>query len=157
MLVGEPREQQAMSTQEAVGNGDSREYWAGARNRQLMLQRCPGCGAVQFPPRHQCATCWDGELDWFEASGRGIVESVTIVRRAPIPAFRAKVPYVVAAIRIAEGPRMITNLVGEDALLAEIGDAVVVDFVSADGGAVLPQFRLARDKAQIASSTSAVP
>jgi uncharacterized protein len=141
------RERHSMTTPEMPGNGDSREYWRGAHHKQLMLQKCHVCGAVQFPPRHHCATCWDSEPGWFEASGRGIVESVTVVRRAPIAAFRSKVPYVVAAIRIAEGPRMITNLIGEGALLAQIGDAVVVDFAAAEGGVVLPQFRLTSKRA----------
>jgi len=35
---------------------------------------------------------------------------------------------------------MITNLVGDDALAAKIGDAVAVTFTTNADGAVLPQF-----------------
>jgi uncharacterized protein len=130
-----------MTAVDNLVNGDSQEFWQGVREGRLLFQKCHACGEVQFPPRHQCATCWEIELEWIESSGRGTVESVTIVHRAPTPAFRTKVPYVVAAIAVQEGPRMITNLVGEGALDARVGDTVTVEFVADDTGHVLPQFR----------------
>jgi uncharacterized OB-fold protein len=132
-----------MSNISRLSNGDSAAYWAGARERRLLLQKCLSCRAVQFPPRHHCAACWEGELEWIESAGRGAVESFTIVRRAPLPAFRDRVPYVVAAVLLEEGPRMITNLIGDDALEASIGDPVRVDFEADPSGDVLPQFRRA--------------
>lgn len=132
-----------MSEISRLSNGDSAAYWAGARERRLLLQKCRSCGAVQFPPRHHCATCWEAEPAWIESSGRGAVESFTIVRRAPLPAFRERVPYVVAAVLLEDGPRMITNLIGEDALGVSIGDPVRVDFEADVSGDVRPQFRRA--------------
>ncbi|APZ55222.1 Zn-ribbon domain-containing OB-fold protein [Salipiger abyssi] len=124
-------------------NGDSLEYWKGAEEGKLLFQKCKSCGAVQFPPRHHCATCWEADLDWSESAGTGTVETFTIVRRAPLPAFRDKVPYVVASIIVAEGPRMIAALVGDDALDVKIGDAVTVDFETDHEGNTLPVFRRA--------------
>jgi uncharacterized OB-fold protein len=108
-----------------------------------VFQKCRRCGSIQFPPRHHCAACWDADLEAYDSSGRGTIESVTIVRRAPAAAFSTNVPYAVAAVIVEEGPRMITNLVGDGALGARIGDPVVVAFVPDAAGAVLPQFRLA--------------
>jgi uncharacterized OB-fold protein len=125
----------------SISDGDSREYWRGAEDGRLLFQYCHACGSVQFPPRHQCATCWSASLGWIQSSGTGIVESFTVVRRAPVERFRAKVPYVVVAVRVAEGPRMITNLLGDDALEVEIGDKVQVVFSPANGGPPLPQFQ----------------
>jgi uncharacterized OB-fold protein len=130
-----------MSETSHLANGDSEVYWAAARERKLVLQKCRHCGATQFPPRHHCATCWEAELDWVESAGRGTVESFTIVRRAPLPEFRGQVPYVVVAVRLEDGPRMLTNLAGDDALAVGIGDAVGVDFAENGRGDVLPQFR----------------
>jgi uncharacterized OB-fold protein len=127
----------------SLANGDSKEYWNGARERRLLFQKCRRCSVVQFPPRDHCASCWEADLEWTESSGSAIVESFTVVRRAPIPAFREKVPYVVAAVLVEEGPRMITNIVGKDALDVQIGDAVKVEFVDDAAGNALPQFRLA--------------
>jgi uncharacterized protein len=125
----------------SVVNADSVQYWQGAQEGRLLFQRCQSCGSVQFPPRHQCSTCWSADLEWIQSSGAGIVESFTVVRRAPIERFRAKAPYVVVAVRVAEGPRMIANLLGDDALKVKIGDTVQVVFPPADEGFVLPQFQ----------------
>ena len=124
-------------------NGDSVEYWKAVRQGRLVLQTCRSCGAVQFPPRHHCATCWETDLDWTESSGRGAVESFTIVRRAPLPDLRDRVPYVVAAIRLEDGPRMLTNIVGANALDTRIGAPVQVTFETDSRGETLPQFALA--------------
>jgi len=124
-------------------NGDSLSYWQAAREQRLEFQRCEKCQHIQFPPRVQCSKCWSDEITPFNCSGNGVIESVTIVERAPLPQFRDKVPYAVVAVATAEGPRMITNLVGEGALDARIGDAVTVCFEADANGNMLPQWQLA--------------
>jgi len=127
----------------SLANGDSQEYFAALEQGRLVMQKCAHCGAVQFPPRHHCATCWEADLEWSECSGKGTVETFTIVRRAPLPAYRYRVPYVVASIIMDEGPRMITNIVGDTALDAQIGDAVTVAFEPSTEGDILPVFKRA--------------
>jgi uncharacterized OB-fold protein len=131
-----------MSGIDHLANADSRDFWNGVRENRLVFQKCRTCHSIQFPPRHHCVVCWESELVAYDSSGRGTVESMTIVRRAPTAAFSAKVPYVVAAIVVEEGPRMITNLVGDGAMNAKIGDPVVVTFPQETYEAALPQFRL---------------
>lgn len=129
-----------------VVNADSAPYWEGARQGKLLLQRCRDCGTLRFFPRYLCTACGSERTEWAEASGRGAVHSFTIVHRAAFPEFQARTPYVVALIDLEEGPRMMTNIVGGDALDVAIGDAVVVAF-EARGmeGAKVPQFRRASD------------
>lgn len=124
-------------------NGDSIPYWEGARQGRLLFQKCKGCGSVQFPPRHHCAACWEDDLDWTESSGKAVVESFTIVHRAPLPEFRDRVPYVVASVIVEEGPRMLTNIVGDGALQVQVGARVQATFVTGEDGETLPQFTLA--------------
>lgn len=125
-----------------VANADSAPYWAGAREGKLLLQRCGDCGTLRFFPRYLCTACGSDRTEWAEASGRGTVHSFTIVHRAAFPEFQARTPYVVALIDLEEGPRMMTNIVGEDALEVAIGDAVVVAFEArGTEGAKVPQFR----------------
>src|SRR6516225_3852449 len=69
-------------------NADSRAFWDGVKAGRLVFQKCKTCGAVQFPPRYHCAACWASELENIDSSGRGSVESFTIVRRAPTAAYR---------------------------------------------------------------------
>lgn len=128
-------------------NADSTGFWEAAGSGKLEFQHCRSCDHVQFPPRHQCARCWSDDVEPVRSSGRGVVESVTIVRRAPLAEFRDRVPYAIASIVCEEGPRMITNLVGDGALDARIGDAVAVCFETDADGNTLPQFRLAADTA----------
>jgi uncharacterized OB-fold protein len=123
-----------------IENGDSKPYWEGVRQGELRFQRCNGCSHVQFPPRYICVKCWNHDLSWTKSSGKGVVESVTIVHRAPTPELRDKVPYVVASILLEEGPRMVTNVVGANALEVAINDTVQAVFVKDSAGRILPQF-----------------
>ncbi len=128
-----------------IVNADSAPYWEGAREGKLLLQRCEVCQALRFFPRYLCTECGSEKTRWVEASGRGTVHSFTIVHRAAFPEFQARTPYAIALIDLAEGPRMMTNVVGEDALNVEIGDAVDVTFEDRGiDGAKIPQFQRAK-------------
>lgn len=125
-----------------IVNADSAPYWQGAREDRLLLQRCRDCGVLRFFPRYLCTACGSEHVAWAEASGRGTVHSFTIVHRAAFPEFQARTPYVVALIDLEEGPRMMTNIVGRDALKVAIGEAVIVTFEArGTEGAKVPQFR----------------
>lgn len=126
-----------------IANGDSESYWQAAQDGRLEFQQCEECGTIQFPPRVQCSNCWSDRIAPVAASGAGTIEGITIVRRAPLKEFREKVPYAIVAVKTAEGPRVIANLLGDGALEAKIGDAVEVCFEENPHGDVLPQFRLA--------------
>ena len=124
-------------------NADSKVYWAATKESRLVLQECADCGHVDLMPRHVCPKCWSENRTWTDAVGTGTVHSFSIVHRAPLPAFREDCPYVVALIDLAEGPRIMTNIVGDGALEVVIGDRVEVCFEDR-GEAKVPQFRLAR-------------
>lgn len=124
-----------------VSNADAAPYWEAARRGELLLKRCVDCGHRHFPPRHLCPKCWSERLEWIRAGGMGTVYSFTIMHRAPMPAFAKRVPYVVALIDLDEGPRMMANVTGDDALATRIGDRVSVWFEERGEGARLPQFR----------------
>lgn len=132
-----------MNVLNQLENGDTKSFWTAVSDGRLVFQRCVPCGHVQHPPRHQCSTCWSDQLDQVESTGRGAIESLTVVRRAPTPAFRAKVPYVVVAVIMDEGPRMIANLLGNAARDARPADRVEIIFAADDEGTTLPQFKLA--------------
>ncbi|MFT3816541.1 MAG: Zn-ribbon domain-containing OB-fold protein [Rubrivivax sp.] len=124
-----------------VANADSRPYWNAARERRLVIRRCKACGELHFMPRHLCPHCWSEDLEWVDAKGGGRVHSFSIIRRASDPAFASRVPYVVALVELDEGPRMMANILGDDALSVAIGDTVALTFEDRGDGALLPQFR----------------
>jgi uncharacterized OB-fold protein len=61
--------------------------------------------------------------------------------RAPMPSFAKRVPYVVALIDLDEGPRMMANILGDDALETKVDDRVTVCFEARADDSKLPQFR----------------
>lgn len=87
-------------------------WWEATAARRLLLQACERCTAVQHPPRAVCIGCASSNLGWREASGAGIIDSFTVVARQ----VRAEIepPYIVARIRLAEGPLLLTNVVDAD-------------------------------------------
>jgi uncharacterized OB-fold protein len=129
------------SLPQPVANADSLPYWNAAREQRLLIRKCVDCGEMHFMPRHLCPACWSDHLEWLDAKGTGSVHSFTIIRRAPVATFASNAPYVVALIDLDEGPRMITNLLGQDALSVKIGDRVEVTFEDRGEGAMLPQFK----------------
>jgi len=91
---------------------EAAHFFAAAAQGRLELQRCADCGKIWFYPRPACVACGSTDYAWIRASGRGTVHSFSVVRRAPTPEFRDRVPYVVALVDLAEGPRMMSRVVG---------------------------------------------
>jgi uncharacterized OB-fold protein len=87
---------------------ETRHFWEGTRRHELLLQRCDRCSTVYFPPRPFCPACASREVSVFTASGRATLDSYVINQR-PHPAFTG--PYAIALVKLAEGPRMMTNIV----------------------------------------------
>ena len=126
-------------------NADARTYWAAAAEERLVVQCCDECGIYRFYPRPLCPDCASDQATWTEVSGQGSVHTFTIVHRAPNKEFQAITPYVIALIDLDEGPRMMANILGNDAIEVAIGDRVRVIFKERDGGARVPQFVRAGD------------
>ena len=124
-----------------IMNADSASYWNAARERKLLIRKCLHCNTLHFMPRYLCPKCWSDKLEWVESSGLGRVYSFSIIRRAPLVEFAEKAPYVTALIELDEGPRMVTNILGEDALSVSINDRVQVTFEDRGDGALIPQFK----------------
>lgn len=118
---------------------ETKPYWDAVRAGRLSLQRCDDCGDTIFYPRLICPSCMSDRLTWTDVSGRGELYSYTVVHRAG-PAHKAMVPYVVALIALAEGPRMMSWLKTDDFAAIRIGMPVRVGFVRGEGDNVLPVF-----------------
>lgn len=114
-------------------------YWEATREHRLTVQQCT-CGHRQHPPRALCTACGATDaLTQTDVDGTGSVDASTVVHRAP----RADVPvpYVVARVRLDEGPLVLTRLDGRaDPESWAIGDAVVVAWTDLPDGRALPSF-----------------
>jgi uncharacterized protein len=125
---------------------ESAPFWQGCRDHKLLLQYCVACGKYQFYPRVICANCMSEQIEWREASGRGNVETYTIVTRAVSDAYAADVPYVIALITLEEGPRMMSNVIGCDVESVKCGLAVEVVFEHWSDEITMPKFRPVPDQ-----------
>lgn len=81
------------------------EYLAHLAAGRFMLQRSASSGGYVFYPRVAEPGTGSTDLEWVEASGRGVVYACTIVRQKP-PA----PDYNVALVDLAEGPRLLSRV-----------------------------------------------
>ena len=126
-----------------VPQPESDYYWEKCKANELWLRHCKACDTSYFYPRDICPECFSRDTDWIRSIGRGTVHTFCIVHRGPTPAFRDKVPYVPAIVELAEGARIVTNLVGvePDPAVIKVGMAVEVIFEPLDDKISLPKFR----------------
>lgn len=115
------------------------EWWDATRERRLLIQRCTGCGNHQHYPRPLCTKCGSADLAWDEAAGSAVVYSCTTVHRAPVPV--PATPYVVALVRLAEGPVLLTNIVGCDPDDVRCDLPVMLTWEAVEDGRNVPLFR----------------
>jgi hypothetical protein len=120
---------------------ESQPFWDGAREQKLLIKRCLECGATHFYPRPFCPKCWSDRVEWLEASGRATLYTWSVVYQNDLPPFNERVPYVAAVVDLAEGPRMMTNVVEceFDALAPGMELEVVYQPISDD--VTIPVFR----------------
>jgi uncharacterized OB-fold protein len=88
---------------------ETRHFWEGCKAGELRLQRCRACAQTYFPPRPFCPACASREVEVFAASGKATLYSYVINHR-PRPDM-GKEPHSIAVVELAEGPRMMTNIV----------------------------------------------
>ena len=115
-------------------------FWEATRDRTLAVQRCTACGVFQHYPRPLCLSCRGVDLDFVPVSGDATVYSFSVVHRAPDPDVFDP-PYVVALVRLAEGPVMFTSIVGADPDDIYCDQPVTLDWRPLDDGRHLPVFR----------------
>jgi uncharacterized OB-fold protein len=112
-------------------------FFGGCAAGQFLLQECGAHGHLQYPPGPLCRRCGSPIARWVESGREGTVEAFSLVHRAPMPAFDAMVPYMVAVVKLREGPIVETWLKrdGRTPELGEValGQAVGFGFESING------------------------
>ncbi|MFH8679224.1 bifunctional MaoC family dehydratase N-terminal/OB-fold nucleic acid binding domain-containing protein [Streptomyces lydicus] len=128
-----------------VINRDNAGFWEGVAQHRLLIQRCDGCGTPRFPWLPGCHACGSPEWTAVEARGTGTVHSYVVMHHPPFPAFDP--PYAVGLIELAEGVRMVSNVIGVPYDEVRIGMAVRLVFLRVDAELELPVFRAVGDGA----------
>ncbi len=89
-----------------------------------------------------CPDCHSLESEPIEASGEGVLWSYTVTYHAFGPLWENVVPYVVGVVKLAEGPRLVTNIIGVKPEGIYIDMPLQVVFEDVTPEVTLPKFRL---------------
>ncbi len=123
-------------------DASTRPYWDAAGEGRLLIRRCAGCGRAHHYPREFCPYCWSEDVAWERASGDATLYTWSVVHRNDLPPFGDRVPYVAAVVDLAEGPRMMTEVVECAHGDLRIGMGLTVTF--RETGEAVPVFRPGR-------------
>lgn len=97
------------------------QHWRLNKQRyQLMGEECPSCKTKIYPPRDVCLECAAPAKELFELTGNGEVYSFTTVYSAPA-GYEFNAPYVMALVKLDEGPLLTAQLTDVDVEDVEIG------------------------------------
>jgi uncharacterized OB-fold protein len=106
-------------------------FWSGLAEGRLDLPVCDTCGHHIWYPRTWCPVCGGHDVTWTTLSGRGVVYARTVLHRAMGP-WADAAPFAIAYVELAEGPRVLTNIVADDPGAVLIGMPVAAVFVPVD-------------------------
>jgi len=120
-------------------NDDNRFFWDAVARGELRIQRCASCGKLRHPPRPMCPKCQSLEWDTIRASGKGTVHSYVVPYHPQLPMFPQ--PYIVVLVDLAEGTRLVSNLIDIAPEEAKVGMPVELVMVEVEEGFSLPLFR----------------
>ncbi|HUU75449.1 MAG TPA: Zn-ribbon domain-containing OB-fold protein [Methanoregulaceae archaeon] len=87
-------------------------FWRKIPQRyNLIGTKCTNCGRYFFPPRTFCPECRRaGNIVEHKFKGNGTVVTYTIIRTAS-EQFEQMTPYVLAIVKLDEGPKMTAQIV----------------------------------------------
>jgi len=98
----------------------SRHWRLRQQRYSLVGEVCPECESKIFPPRDICPDCGGEAKAEYKFSGKGEVFSFTTVQNPPA-GFESQAPYVVALVRLEEGPMLTAQLTDLGKEPVEIG------------------------------------
>jgi len=120
-------------------------FWEACLDHRFLVHRCSACGRAYWPASC-CIDHGSAAMAWEPASGRGEVHTYTIVHHAYDAAFAGRLPYVLAVVRLDEGPFFHTDIVGCAPDDVVVGMRVEAVFDAIDGETVIPRFTPAAPK-----------
>jgi uncharacterized protein len=96
-----------------VPTPETQPFWDGVNDGRVHITRCVDCSQAFFPPSPVCPHCSGQHIEWFDASGDATLYSYVIHHR-PLPDWGTEGPRSVAMVQLAEGPRLLSSVVGCD-------------------------------------------
>lgn len=124
---------------------ETKPYWDGTKNHELLIPRSKETGEFFFYPRALSpGEDMSENLEWVKASGKAKVWTYAIHHMGPTKAYKGDPPYVVALVELEEGVKMMTNIVDCDPNDVHVGMDVEVVFDDVTDEVTLPKFKPAK-------------
>jgi uncharacterized OB-fold protein len=119
-------------------------FWEAAKERRLVVQRCRTCNYYNHPPRTVCDACLSQQLQFEPVSGRGRIQTFTVMHQRDVPGFESEAPFINIVVELDEQPMllMVSNLPIAERERVRIGSPVAVEFEDRGNGVILPQFKV---------------
>ncbi len=116
-------------------------FWNYCKQHELRMQKCLDCGYIRFPVGGFCPNCLSDKAEWLKMSGKGTVYTFGVTHYVYDKGFAGSVPYAIAVIELAEGPRLMGNVTGCDLKNIKVGMSVEVYFEDIDEEFALPKWK----------------
>ena len=120
--------------------GDTIAFWEAAKDERLLIRHCTDCGAYSYYPAALLPEVLERERRVVRGQRRGDPVHLVGDLRQRQPPFKDRVPYVAAIVDLAEGPRMMTNVVDCPFEELAVGMALWVTFQSISDEFTIPVF-----------------
>ena len=107
-----------------MGSGGVARFWREIPQRYNLIGNiCGSCNKTFFPPKEACPYCRRksmGKMQDIKFSGKGEIITYTIIHSAS-ESFQKQVPYIMAIIKLNEGPKITAQIVDCDIEKIKIG------------------------------------
>ena len=120
---------------------ESKGFWEACQRHELYIQKCRDCGDLRYHPRALCTNCLSSRTEWVRCKGAGKIYTFTVTNQNQAAGFRDSLPYVMAYVELAEGVRMLSNIVNCAPDVVRIGMPVEVVFEDVTPDVTLPKFK----------------
>ncbi len=107
-------------------SADTEIFYNGWKDKKLLFHKCRKCGNIIWPFSIACPECLDTETELIESKGRGQIYTYTIFNVPFHKDFKDKIPYVVAIVKLSEGPKLVTNIVNTSFRLIQCDSPVKI-------------------------------
>ena len=122
---------------------DSKDFYRGLLDRQLLMNRCEQCGTWQAQGQSMCPQCWSTEVKPTPVAGTGEIHLLIFLHQGPqLEGVDYADGYPVAAVELDEqvGLRFVTTIVDYDKAQLKVGTRVTLDWAVREGNP-FPVFR----------------